>query len=89
MGVQDQVRERLLEPAKRELGQAVVQALVDGRDGRCREAVAAQLLGDGFDFAGGDTLDVYLGQGVSTQRASRSCGTRSSSLPTRVTRMRL
>jgi len=61
-GVQDEVGVGLGERAPGEGGEAVVQPLVDGRDGRGREGVAAQLLGDGLDLPGRDALNVHLGE---------------------------
>ena len=56
-GVQDEVGVGLGERAPGEGGEAVVQPLVDGREG-----VAAQLLGDGLDLPARDALDVRLGE---------------------------
>jgi hypothetical protein len=61
-GAEDEVGERLGKGALGEGVEAFVQALVDGGDGRGREGMAAQLLGDRLDLAGRDALHVHLGQ---------------------------
>ena len=63
-GVEDEVRHRFVELALGEGGERLVEALVDPRDGRRRDAVAAQLLGDRLDLACRDALDVHLRQGA-------------------------
>src|SRR5688572_27453455 len=60
--IEDQIRVGLLKPAAGELGQAGVQALVDGTDARGRKTMAAQLLGDRLDLPRRYTLHVHLGQ---------------------------
>ncbi|BCH05295.1 hypothetical protein MesoLj131b_72940 (plasmid) [Mesorhizobium sp. 131-2-5] len=59
-GIEDKVGKGLL---KRALGkglQALVQPLVDGRDRRGRERMAAQLFGDRFDLPGRHALHIHL-----------------------------
>ena len=63
-GVQDQIRERLLQASLGKRPQGLVQRLVDGADRRGREGVAAQRLGHRLDLAGRHTLHVHLGQGA-------------------------
>ncbi len=62
-GVEDEVGEGLSERATGKGGEALVQPLVDRRDGRGREGVAAELLGDRLDLPGRDALHVHLRQG--------------------------
>src|SRR5215210_3409801 len=60
--VEDEVRKRLGEMAAGKGGKALVQTLVDGRDGRGRKGVAAELLGDRLDLPGRDPLHIHLGK---------------------------
>ena len=63
LGVDDETGERLVEPALRKGRQVRVEALVDRRDRRRREAVTAQLFGDLLDLAGRDAVHAHLGKG--------------------------
>jgi hypothetical protein len=60
--IEDQVGERFVEATAGKGGETIVEALVDRRDRRGREAVAAQLLGDRLDLHRRNALHVHLGQ---------------------------
>lgn len=81
--------------------QAFVEPLVDGRDCRGREGVAAKLPPDRLNLPRRDALHIHLRQArhqrpfralvaleTARWRSSRSCGTLSSTLPTRVISVR-
>src|SRR3546814_5576207 len=61
-GIKDQIRERLVEAALGKGRQAAIELLVDRRDRRGREGMAAQLFGDRLDLARRNALDIHLGQ---------------------------
>src|SRR5690606_3663405 len=60
--IEDQVGECLVETAAGKGSQTIVEALVDRRYRRGREAMAAQFLGDRLDLPGRDPLHIHLGQ---------------------------
>src|SRR3546814_2779675 len=60
-GIKDQIRERLVEAALGKGRQAAIELLVDRRDRRGREGMAAQLFGDRLDLARRNALDIHLG----------------------------
>lgn len=60
--IQDQIGEGLGQRALGERLEAGVEPLINRRDGRGREGVAAQFLGNRPDLPGGDALDIHLGQ---------------------------
>jgi hypothetical protein len=97
-GVQDQIGIRFFQLALAKRLQRRIQPLVDGADRRGRERVPDQFLGDLLHLPRRDTLHIHLGEPATSafserwyrsnnsveNRPPRSCGTRSSSLPTRV-----
>src|SRR3546814_5493754 len=58
-GIKDQIRERLVEAALGKGRQAAIELLVDRRDRRGREGMAAQLFGDRLDLARRNALDIH------------------------------
>ena len=69
-GIEDEIGVGLLQVTVGELGEALVQALVDLADGRGGEAVAAELLGDRLHLARRDALHVHLRQSGPTRAFS-------------------
>lgn len=60
--IEDEVRKRLLKGAPGKGSEALVQPLVDGRDRRGREGMAAQFFRDRLHLAGRHALDIHLRQ---------------------------